>query len=556
MATKRSNHSLLLIFTVLVLLTALISIWDALRIRRLTFELAEQHAQSLAATIRHTIEASERSERAIRYAITDQLYSVAYLSKRLWTENVLRPEYLEALAIEGGVARITLLDRTCRVLSTNRPITITNVIKQLLTDTLLVENFSGEMTVGFHETSDSGEMSYSVAVSRANGGAVLVSIGADELVSFRRELGTGALLRSLSEQHDIAYAVLVGESGTLAATPDLPEWIGSKRDPFIGANSTPGGQFHKTPDGTLFNLRIPYDLHAGVDLRLGLRTDELSNIRKRSLIAIGIRSLLFVGLAVAILGYLLSRQNVRYLAEERQKILADITRLEADRAMKERLVAMGALAGGVAHEIRNPLNTVNMVTQRLKHEFDVKEDSAEYNSLLESMSSEIERIGRIIKDFLQFARPPKANKQVNDLKTVIDELGQSFSTQCSGTGKSFEMEGSILRPFLFDVDQIKQAVLNLLQNSLRALENIPNGNITLKYYSEANWVVIEVIDNGPGIANEDRGKVFDLYYTTHPEGTGIGLPLVHRIAVEHGGSVSLADNPEGGTIVRLELGMQ
>ncbi|HEB83682.1 MAG TPA: PAS domain-containing sensor histidine kinase, partial [Bacteroidetes bacterium] len=220
--------------------------------------------------------------------------------------------------------------------------------------------------------------------------------------------------------------------------------------------------------------------------------------------------------------------------------------------LRQRLAAMGSLASGVAREIRNPLNTVTMAAQRLDREFTPVEDAEEYHRLLHSMRGESSRIERIIEEFLRFARPPELVLTLGSLEVALGELAETFRPSCEARGVRFEVDLQPVPEFPFDSDQVKQAALNLLRNALDAAPD-EGGIVRLVTRATENGAVIEVEDNGPGIPEEERGRIFDLYFTTKPDGTGVGLAMVHRIAVEHGGRVEVDDSPLAGAAFRIML---
>jgi signal transduction histidine kinase len=206
---------------------------------------------------------------------------------------------------------------------------------------------------------------------------------------------------------------------------------------------------------------------------------------------------------------------------------------------------MGSLAGGGAHEIRNPLNTVDMAAQRLGVEYEPQEDAEGYRRLLQSLRDETRRIGRIIEDFLTYARPPKANRTDNDLTDALHQVEQTFRPAAQSEGIAFEAVYANTPVFPFDADQVRQAALNLLRNALDAVPR-HDGRIRLSTGTNPEGVWVRVEDNGPGVPEEEKAKVFDLYYTTRADGTGVGLPMVHRITVEHKGRVELGRSELGG----------
>jgi signal transduction histidine kinase len=198
---------------------------------------------------------------------------------------------------------------------------------------------------------------------------------------------------------------------------------------------------------------------------------------------------------------------------------------------------MGELASGVAHEIRNPINAIGMIAQRLDKEFKVENEKEEYHSITNLLRSEVTRINKIITQFLGYAKPLSLQLKKISSKDFFDDIYRLFSDQAKLKGveliklsdQSFEM--------MIDPELIKQSLMNLIQNAIEAVEK--KGKVEINYFRRESNLIIEVTDNGKGIPESDRNKIFDLYYTTKPEGTGLGLSIVQKIIAEHKGTIEV-----------------
>lgn len=227
--------------------------------------------------------------------------------------------------------------------------------------------------------------------------------------------------------------------------------------------------------------------------------------------------------------------------------------LEADLRRRDRLTAMGALASGVAHEVRNPLNAISVIVQRLEREFAPTSGQEEYGQLTRVVRDEVRRVNGIIVEFLDLARPPQLQIRQVELKSLLEKAAQVIAPQVAAKGlqlvrSRFEAEGVVVPA---DPDQLQQALLNLLTN---AVEATTDGRVEIEArLTESGDVQIEVADTGTGIPPENIERIFDLYFTTKPEGTGLGLGLVHRIITEHGGRLDVQSQPGHGTRITLQL---
>ncbi|MBN2008828.1 ATP-binding protein [candidate division KSB1 bacterium] len=229
-------------------------------------------------------------------------------------------------------------------------------------------------------------------------------------------------------------------------------------------------------------------------------------------------------------------------------VIKDFTerrRLEESLQRQDKLVAMGQLASGVAHEIRNPLNSIGMISQRLNKEFEPTSDQEEYLQLTNSMVKEVRRINDIIQQFLKFAKPPKLNITPIDLSEIVREVAFLVTSQADQQHIKLHAELSRLPDLLFDVNQMKQALLNLLQNSMDAIGE--NGDIWLRTEMTSSDVKLHIKDNGAGIDELTLSKIFNLYFTTKSTGTGLGLSMVHQIISQHQGHIDVTSEPGVGT---------
>jgi two-component system sensor histidine kinase HydH len=217
--------------------------------------------------------------------------------------------------------------------------------------------------------------------------------------------------------------------------------------------------------------------------------------------------------------------------------LTETRRLEEESKRKEKLSAMGELASGVAHEIRNPINAIGMIAQRLDKEFKVEKDSEEYHSITNLLRSEVTRINKIITQFLGYAKPLGLQIQKINSKSFFDDIYRLFSEQAKLKGIEFSNLPDQSFEMMIDPELIKQAMMNLVQNAIDAIDK--NGKVEINYFKKGTNLIVEITDNGKGIPENVKSKIFDLYYTTKPEGTGLGLSIVQKIIAEHKGTIEV-----------------
>ncbi len=228
------------------------------------------------------------------------------------------------------------------------------------------------------------------------------------------------------------------------------------------------------------------------------------------------------------------------------KDLTEKRQLEETLQRKEKLTAMGQLASGIAHEIRNPLNAIGMISQRLNKEFHPQEDENEYRDLTKTVVTEVKRINEIIQQFLKFARPANLDLKRTNLESLIKSVVNLTSAQAQEKGIEISLKLNPIPELLIDSNQMKQALLNIIQNSFEAISGRGEIQVRLKRNDEKE-ALIEIVDNGLGMSQETLSKIFNLYFTTKPTGTGLGLSLVHQIVSQHEGRIEVESEMGKGT---------
>lgn len=255
----------------------------------------------------------------------------------------------------------------------------------------------------------------------------------------------------------------------------------------------------------------------------------------------------------------ISQSRYRNAAGEEMMILVirDLTefkRLEAQIQRRERLTAMGQLASGVAHEIRNPLNAIGTVVQQLDRDFEVREGSEDYHKLARLVYQEVKRIDKTIADFLRFARPEPLRPETFPVRELFDQLRAQFQPLFEAQNIRLIMDVKWQGEVHWDRHKIYQVLINLIKNSQEALSDGGEMTVSLQKLSERELEIV-VMDNGPGIPKDMLSKIFNLYFTTKARGTGVGLAIVQRIIDQHGGTISVESREGEGTtfIIRLPV---
>lgn len=232
-----------------------------------------------------------------------------------------------------------------------------------------------------------------------------------------------------------------------------------------------------------------------------------------------------------------------------EKDMTEARKLEQRLQQSERLKALGTLAAGIAHEIRNPLATINFNAQMLQRDLALDQHQGQ---MFEDILIEIKKIDRIVQQVLHFAKPREPQflpNQLNEVVSYCQDLSKAYLRKTK-IEISADLADDI--PLLvMDFNQISQVLMNLLINAIEAMPD--GGRISLRTYRqlEPQGVVLEVSDTGAGIMEEDRERIFDPFYTRKPEGTGLGLSISRQILEKHGAYIEVDSSLGEGTTFRI-----
>lgn len=235
--------------------------------------------------------------------------------------------------------------------------------------------------------------------------------------------------------------------------------------------------------------------------------------------------------------------------------LSEVKQLEREVQRHERLAALGKMAAGVAHEVRNPLSSIKGFATLLGSKFKSGSEEQEAAQLL---VHEAERLNRSITELLNYARPTPLKPEKVNLEEFIGNSLKLISTDANALGVDLLLDVVPGTPeVMVDPDRLNQVLLNLYLNALQAMDSLP-GHRSLLVTAQVNepnngQVKIEVQDTGVGIPEELLERILDPYFTTKPEGTGLGLAMAYKIIDEHGGSIRFASREGEGTTVTITL---
>nr|MEE4267293.1 ATP-binding protein [Candidatus Krumholzibacteria bacterium] len=512
-------------------------------------------AEIVGESSRHGLEVFTRWEKEQQAHLLDNANWLAWVH----TQRNLTAADLDKFASDLGLWRIMFFDAQGKLEKANLPEGAVRRGPGQLPSSFLTPLVTGRQRTGILGLKDArldGEPRQVAGVTRPGGGAVVVSTRAQQVDLARTELAPGHLIKSLGRAHGLFYVALQDRHGVIASSTTQVGFTlpGSDPDLFPLAEGQP-----------FVSRRFVSDLGPVLEVARVLPLDDAPEGGKTVLLRVGLDATLLTQLEhdtqrgtilrivwtaaglVLISVILLAWQRQGVLRREVEKVSRELKLKEEEARRTEKLVAMGNLAAGVAHEIRNPLNTIHLIAQNLGREENLGPGVQTKAGQIRDESSRIESI---VQQFLAFARPRAPLFQELDLAQVV--------SQTVAVHQSAQAEGPVAVTFkgpdTLAADLDREMVVEIVDNLVRnAIEAQPEGGIVqVVLERERHRVWLSVTDQGPGVTPEDRARIFDLYYTTKPAGTGLGLSLVSRMVTAMGGHLELEEpvgEPAGARFV-------
>ncbi|MCD6186729.1 MAG: sensor histidine kinase [Desulfuromusa sp.] len=260
-------------------------------------------------------------------------------------------------------------------------------------------------------------------------------------------------------------------------------------------------------------------------------------------------------------GFLSSRINFQSMRAEKnmQQLTESFTQLKEQASLiveiedqlrqADRLTALGELSAGMAHEIRNPLGSIRGTAEILRDALPADNQYTEFSQIL---IKEVDRLNRVVEDFLNFARPTTDEQHDFKPNEILHEVLQLCHQQVTKGRIQIHWQETSLPTAVGDSAQFKQVFLNLILNALQAMP--AGGELWIDtQINEQQQIILTFRDNGPGIPPEDLDRIFNPFFTTKAKGTGLGLAITYRIIQNHCGNISVKNSPVGGAEFTLIL---
>jgi PAS domain S-box-containing protein len=238
--------------------------------------------------------------------------------------------------------------------------------------------------------------------------------------------------------------------------------------------------------------------------------------------------------------------------------MMDVTRakeLEYMLGIKDKMISLGHVAAGIAHEIRNPLSGINIFLDSIRENFEDAESSGDIRNLISQAQAAAGKIESVVKGVLDFARPGTPRFDMAGINGPIQDALMLTLVTLRKSDISVETDlAENLPPVHIDVQQMEQVMLNLITNAAEALRNArEERRIAIRTFAEEQSVVVQFSDSGGGIPPEQYDKIFDPFYTTKSDGSGIGLSIVRRIVADHRGRITVSRSVWGGALFEIRL---
>ena len=234
--------------------------------------------------------------------------------------------------------------------------------------------------------------------------------------------------------------------------------------------------------------------------------------------------------------------------------VTEIKELQRRTHLAEKLAAVGTLSAGLAHEIRNPLNSAQLQLQLLERRLRKQSSEPRLLGPISLVQGEIQRLSDLVQDFLDFARPSRLRRVEIDLVELVAQVLELLTPSAQTEGISVKMRVVERVPVVVDGDKIRQVVLNLMRNAIEAVE--PGGLVEVDVERRAHGAAVRVRDNGPGLSDEVRRHIFEPFFSTKATGTGLGMAICHSLVSQHGGDIQVSSSERGTTVEVMLPGVE
>lgn len=523
----------------------LLAAWTAFEAANQRKEMAETltgEAQALASALGPALEAASSAERELDELVTWRLLDNARFVALLWGTGDLPRKELEQVLDLHGLQSIVLLEQAgeaAMVIGEEVPPDLLGSLGPLR------DGSADELVLA--EEPQHGDEHVAVAVRAGAGRVVVVRSHTGWAMTFVGSLGIDNLLDSVVRTGRIAYLAYAEMPDGIRAEASWDGGAVPEADQRTRAVATLRGR-------PVFEVVVPVEAPAGMEaiLRVGLDGEPIVRATTSATRRTTLVGLLLIGFALSVAAWGMVRQA---RAAEREEATRRLAASELARQRNERLAAAGTLTAGLAHEVRSPLNSIALAAQRLERRLGAASDDGEKGDegaarMATTIRGEVRRLEHVLEGFLQLARPGDGRRDETDLADIARGVAELLRGEAASHGVRIDdVRGSAVAAV--DPDAVRRALINLVRN---AIEASPAGrSVEMVVEQSQGKARLRVLDRGCGIDPAEHERLFEPFRTSRAEGSGLGLALARRVAVEHGGNCCLRTRESGGTEAVLEF---
>lgn len=480
--------------------------------------------------------------------VIEALTALALKLDEQWKKGKINKDFLQKFAADNNFLYVGLLNAQGNavyqsgILQTNM-LDAKELVKKgrKLTTLELMEKIRIKQGVGF------------IALRRKdNSGTVVMNLDKTGLIYWSLKVAGEKGMNKIGEGHGIIYMQIINEQKKLLSSVGKPPPSLNNQnfnfEEILAGHVKIASRKANYAENKILDLATPLFLDKKIVgiVRIGLDRSSMDKSIAEN------RQNIFIFMFFIVIIALLS---MWLLYHDQNRHLAGIVEIERQLEKAERLSALGLLAAGVAHEIRNPLNAISMATQRLKRDFVPSDPQKvdDFQNLSGVIRDEIKRLNGIIEEFLTFSKSRRLELSNFSVTEVLQKIVSLIREEASTRGITIETKWRETPALIsMDINKLQQAFLNLIKNAMESMT--AEGKIIITVDKEGkNYIVVSISDTGCGMTTEEIERIFNPEYTTKEKGLGLGIPLACEIIRGHGGDIRVISRKGKGTTFEVVL---